>query len=77
MELMATRKNKRNIYAGAVGYFSFTNDVDTCIAIRTLAKENKFCQFSNILISCKMVLHICKQEGALFLILILRRSTKG
>ena len=26
----------RGIYGGAVGYFSFTGDMDTCIAIRTL-----------------------------------------
>jgi anthranilate synthase component 1 len=32
-ELEPTR---RGIYAGAVGYFSFSGDMDTCIAIRTI-----------------------------------------
>lgn len=29
---------RRNIYAGAVGYFAFDGDMDVCIAIRTLYK---------------------------------------
>ena len=29
-------REKRGVYAGAVGYFAFNKDVDTCIAIRTL-----------------------------------------
>lgn len=29
-------KNKRGIYAGAVGYFDFSGNMDTCIAIRTM-----------------------------------------
>ena len=34
-------KHERNIYAGAVGYFDFSGNLDMCIAIRTLyAKEN-------------------------------------
>jgi anthranilate synthase component 1 len=28
-------KTRRNIYAGAVGYFSCQGDMDTCIALRT------------------------------------------
>lgn len=33
---------KRGIYAGAVGYFSYSGDMDTCIAIRTiLHKDNR------------------------------------
>lgn len=33
---------KRGIYAGAVGYFSFNGDMDTCIAIRTIVfKDGK------------------------------------
>ncbi|RKP03635.1 hypothetical protein CXG81DRAFT_29220 [Caulochytrium protostelioides] len=37
MELIyQLEKEKRGIYAGAVGYFSYTGDVDTCIAIRTM-----------------------------------------
>jgi anthranilate synthase component 1 len=32
----------REIYGGAVGYFSFTNSLDTCIIIRTVIfKDNK------------------------------------
>jgi anthranilate synthase component 1 len=35
-------KHERNIYAGAVGYFDFSGNLDMCIAIRTLfAKGNK------------------------------------
>ena len=30
----------RGIYAGAVGYFDYTGNLDTCIAIRTLVLEN-------------------------------------
>eukprot|EP00128_Syssomonas_multiformis_P013718 Colp12_sorted_trinity150504_noHs@10715 len=33
-------KEKRGVYAGAVGYFSFSGDVDTCIAIRTMVVKN-------------------------------------
>jgi anthranilate synthase component 1 len=34
-------KNSRNVYAGAVGYFDFSGNLDMCIAIRTLfAKGN-------------------------------------
>jgi len=33
---------KRGVYAGAVGYFDFSGNMDTCIAIRTMvAKKNK------------------------------------
>lgn len=35
-------KQQRNVYAGAVGYFDFSGNLDMCIAIRTLfVKENK------------------------------------
>lgn len=35
-------KKERNVYAGAVGYFDFSGNLDMCIAIRTLfVKENK------------------------------------
>jgi anthranilate synthase component 1 len=27
---------KRSLYAGAIGYFSFSHNLDTCIAIRTI-----------------------------------------
>lgn len=36
-ELEPTR---RGVYAGAVGYFDYTGNMDTCIAIRTLVLEN-------------------------------------
>jgi len=29
----------RGVYAGAVGYFDYAGNMDTCIAIRTLALE--------------------------------------
>ena len=36
-------KNKRKMYAGAIGYFSANQNFDTCIALRTaLIKNNKF-----------------------------------
>jgi anthranilate synthase component I len=31
-----SEKTKRNVYAGAVGYFDFSGNLDMCIAIRTL-----------------------------------------
>ena len=31
----------RGIYAGAIGYFSFSGNLDTCIAIRTLILKNE------------------------------------
>ena len=30
----------RGVYAGAVGYFGYSGNMDTCIAIRTLVLEN-------------------------------------
>jgi len=33
--------DKRGIYAGSVGYFSFTKSLDTCIIIRTIVFKNK------------------------------------
>jgi anthranilate synthase component 1 len=33
-------KNKRGPYAGAVGYFDFSGNMDTCIAIRTMVATN-------------------------------------
>jgi anthranilate synthase component 1 len=32
--------NKRGIYGGAIGYLSFSGDMDTCIAIRIAFKKN-------------------------------------
>ncbi len=34
-------ESKRGIYAGAVGYFSYNGDMDTCIAIRTILFKDK------------------------------------
>lgn len=35
-------KQKRGIYAGAIGYFDYSGNMDMCIAIRTIiAKDNK------------------------------------
>ena len=31
---------RRGVYGGAVGYFDFTGDMDTCIAIRTMVIQN-------------------------------------
>ncbi|CAG8506117.1 7615_t:CDS:2 [Diversispora eburnea] len=37
MELIGElEKEKRGVYAGAVGHFDFSNSIDTCIAIRTM-----------------------------------------
>ena len=36
-------KNRRNLYAGGIGYFTPNNEFDTCIALRTaVAKKDKF-----------------------------------
>jgi len=41
--ISALEKEKRGIYGGAVGFFSFDGDLDTCIAIRTaLCKNGNF-----------------------------------
>ncbi|RIB15086.1 anthranilate synthase component I [Gigaspora rosea] len=43
MELIAElEREKRGIYAGAVGHFDFSNSVDTCIAIRTMVFKDGF-----------------------------------
>ncbi|MCH7782980.1 chorismate-binding protein, partial [candidate division KSB1 bacterium] len=33
-------ETRRGVYAGAVGYIDFQNNMDTCIAIRTLVAKN-------------------------------------
>jgi anthranilate synthase component 1 len=36
-------RNKRNLYAGGIGYFTPNKEFDTCITLRTaLIKNNKF-----------------------------------
>ncbi|MBV6444864.1 MAG: Isochorismate synthase MenF [Ignavibacteriaceae bacterium] len=41
MELISQYENeKRNVYAGAVGYIDFSGNLDVCIAIRTLFARN-------------------------------------
>ena len=41
MELIAEmEKERRGVYAGAVGYASFGGSLDTCIAIRTLVYKD-------------------------------------
>jgi len=41
MELIGKlEKERRGVYGGSVGYFSFTGDIDTCIAIRTLVVKD-------------------------------------
>ena len=41
MEIIAElEKEKRGVYAGAVGYWDFNGNMDTCIAIRTMSIEN-------------------------------------
>jgi anthranilate synthase component 1 len=42
MEIIDELENlKRGPYAGAVGYFSFSGDLDTCITIRTIVVKGK------------------------------------
>jgi anthranilate synthase component 1 len=37
MEIIDELENtRRGLYAGAIGYFSFSGNIDTCIAIRTI-----------------------------------------
>jgi anthranilate synthase component 1 len=36
-------KQKRGVYGGAIGYFSFTGGMDTCIAIRTMLFKDRKC----------------------------------
>jgi anthranilate synthase component 1 len=33
---------RRSLYAGAIGYFSFSHNLDTCIAIRTIIFKDGF-----------------------------------
>ncbi|CAG8717782.1 33476_t:CDS:2, partial [Racocetra persica] len=43
MELISElEREKRGVYAGAVGHFAFANSIDTCIAIRTMVFKDGF-----------------------------------
>ena len=43
MEIIDELENvRRGVYAGAVGYFSYDGDMDTCIAIRTIVFKDNF-----------------------------------
>ena len=43
MEIIDELENlKRSLYAGSVGYFSFSHNLDTCIAIRTILLKDGF-----------------------------------
>jgi anthranilate synthase component I len=38
---------KRGVYSGAIGYFDFTGDMNTCIAIRTMILKDKIVYFQS------------------------------
>ena len=43
MEIIDELENlRRSLYAGAIGYFSFSHNLDTCIAIRTILLKDGF-----------------------------------
>jgi len=43
MEIIDSLENlRRSLYAGAIGYFSFSGNLDTCIAIRTIVLKDGF-----------------------------------
>ena len=43
MEIIDELENvRRGIYSGAIGYFSYDGDMDTCIAIRTIVFKDEF-----------------------------------
>ena len=39
--------NRRGVYAGAIGYFDFTGDMNTCIAIRTMVIKGEDVYFQS------------------------------
>ena len=38
---------RRGVYSGAIGYFDFTGDMNTCIAIRTMVMKDKRVYFQS------------------------------
>ena len=48
MEIIhALEPNRRGVYAGAIGYFDFTGDMNTCIAIRTMVMKDNIVYFQS------------------------------
>ena len=44
MEIIDELENvRRGPYAGCIGYFSFSGNLDTCITIRTVVTKGGFC----------------------------------
>jgi anthranilate synthase component 1 len=42
MQIISELENeRRGTYAGAIGYFSFNGNLDTCIAIRTIVMQGQ------------------------------------
>ena len=39
--------NRRGVYSGAIGYFDFTGDMNTCIAIRTMVMKDEIVYFQS------------------------------
>jgi len=39
--------DRRDIYSGAVGFFDFTGNINTCIAIRTMIMKNGTVRFQS------------------------------
>ena len=48
-------KNRRNVYAGSVGYISANGNIDTCIALRTALIKKKIFMFKQVLVSLLIV----------------------
>ena len=38
---------RRGVYSGAIGYFDFTGDMNTCIAIRTMVMKDQMVYFQS------------------------------
>ena len=48
-------KNRRNVYAGSVGYISANGNIDTCIALRTALIKEKIFMFKQVPVSLLIV----------------------